>query len=321
MSNISARIIADSICHTRLTTFVVTFPRYLLAEQNTHKMISKSSASSRAIPIAKRVAQVRESPAGPVWWGKNRTGMQSTETLGDSSAAESIWREASLSAAGYAEELAALEAHKQFGNRVLETFAHHTAILTGTEWANFFNLRCSEHAAPEFDLLATRMLRAYVESEPTSLNPGEWHAPFGDRLPAGTSWEDRLLVSAARCARISYETHEGEFSVEKDLELARRLIASGHWSPFEHQGQAVNYFGITPALDASREGHMDKSWVFADLRRENALHDGRDVWWGNFRWWRQYRKTLPNENRTDFNPQALLADAEQRWAERGMPNV
>lgn len=309
---IQATIIADSICHTRLTTFLVTFPRYLLAEQNTHKMLSKSSASSRAVPIAKRIAQVRQGPAGPAWWGRNRAGMEATETLSADqvSLSQAIWKEASEAACDYADDLSRREAHKQIGNRLLEPFVTHQSILTGTEWANFFNLRCSEHAAPEFDLLALHMLRAYVASEPAHLNPGEWHAPFGDRVPEGTSTEDRLLVSAARCARISYETHDGEFSAEKDLELARRLLASGHMSPFEHQGQAATNFG----------GFWDaRRGIAEQLRDEKALWDGESLWWGNFRWWRQLRKTLPNENRTDFDPARLLAEAEARWQKRGLP--
>lgn len=50
---ISARIIADSLNEhgNRLTTFILTFPRIVLAEFNTHRMISKNSASSRAIPF------------------------------------------------------------------------------------------------------------------------------------------------------------------------------------------------------------------------------------------------------------------------------
>lgn len=48
-----AKILADSLSPdgVRLTTFKVTFPRIVLAEFNTHRMFSRNSASSRAIPI------------------------------------------------------------------------------------------------------------------------------------------------------------------------------------------------------------------------------------------------------------------------------
>lgn len=53
-------MLADSIASgVRLTTLQVTMPRIVLAEFNTHRMLSRNSASSRAIPVEKRIAQVR----------------------------------------------------------------------------------------------------------------------------------------------------------------------------------------------------------------------------------------------------------------------
>ena len=50
-------ILADSINlqGDRLTTMKITFPRFILAEFNTHRMFSRNSASSRAIPFHKMV--------------------------------------------------------------------------------------------------------------------------------------------------------------------------------------------------------------------------------------------------------------------------
>ncbi len=61
---IKAQIVADSNNEfgNRLTTFVVTFPRYILAELNTHRMFSRNSASSRAIPFNKMVKSVEDNP-------------------------------------------------------------------------------------------------------------------------------------------------------------------------------------------------------------------------------------------------------------------
>lgn len=52
---IKAEIIADSINQygNRITSFVITFPRIVLAEFNTHRALSRNSASSRAIPFNK----------------------------------------------------------------------------------------------------------------------------------------------------------------------------------------------------------------------------------------------------------------------------
>ena len=56
-----AKVVADSISpNTNLhpkgcvLTIVVTFPRFVLAEQNTHRVLSRNTASSRAIPVRTR---------------------------------------------------------------------------------------------------------------------------------------------------------------------------------------------------------------------------------------------------------------------------
>ena len=78
-----AKIIADSISETgeRLTTVQVKFHRYILSEVNTHRVFSRNYSSSRAIPISKLIEQVRKDPAMPVYWGKNKAGMQAEQKL------------------------------------------------------------------------------------------------------------------------------------------------------------------------------------------------------------------------------------------------
>ena len=80
---ISAQIVADSKNEfgDRITTMLVTFPRYILAELNTHRMFSKNSASSRAIPFVKMLKSVKENPFIPIAWQKDHPGMQGTEYL------------------------------------------------------------------------------------------------------------------------------------------------------------------------------------------------------------------------------------------------
>ena len=52
---IKAEIIADSKNETgnRITTMVVTFPRFIPAELNTHRMFSRNSASSKLYHLKK----------------------------------------------------------------------------------------------------------------------------------------------------------------------------------------------------------------------------------------------------------------------------
>lgn len=82
----AAKIVADSIAGTRLTSIEVTFPRFILAEFNTHRVFSRNSASSRAIPVEKRIAQVRSNPFVPEAFSKNRRGMQAEENIASQTA-------------------------------------------------------------------------------------------------------------------------------------------------------------------------------------------------------------------------------------------
>lgn len=80
-SEISAEIIANSLSPygTRCTSFVLTMPRIVLAEFNTHRMISRNSASSRAIPFNTMVHRVQKDPFIPIKWMKDHKGMQGNE--------------------------------------------------------------------------------------------------------------------------------------------------------------------------------------------------------------------------------------------------
>ena len=53
LKRISAKVIADSVSPKgiRLVTIECQFPRFILAQVNTHRVFSRNSASSRAIPI------------------------------------------------------------------------------------------------------------------------------------------------------------------------------------------------------------------------------------------------------------------------------
>src|SRR5271154_6789375 len=79
----SAKILADSISPAgrRLTTWELTYPRFVHAELMTHRLFSRNSASSRAIPNEKLRKRVQDDPALPLWWGKNQAGMQAREEL------------------------------------------------------------------------------------------------------------------------------------------------------------------------------------------------------------------------------------------------
>jgi thymidylate synthase ThyX len=277
---ITAKILLDNVNPTgnRITTFVLDFQRWILAELNTHRVFSRNTASSRAIPIEKMIKMVRENPATPVFWGKNQAGMQSKEELVGSELlnAKEAWLRARDRAVESAEELMKCGMHKQYANRAIENFLYVKTILTGTEFENFFALRAHPDTQPEFQDLAYKMLDIYQLSEPKKLKEGEWHIPFGDKLDetrltelyyqtAIPHEELKLRIATARCARVSYLNFEGKDDYNKDIELSETLSSSGHWSPFEHCAMAMS------ASEFS----------------------------GNFKGWKQYRKTFYEENRGD----------------------
>lgn len=74
-------IVADSknTFGNRMTTFLLTIPRIVLAELNTHRMFSRNSASSRAIPFKRMRRAVVTDPFIPLDWMKDHSGMQGTQ--------------------------------------------------------------------------------------------------------------------------------------------------------------------------------------------------------------------------------------------------
>jgi len=157
MTKISAEIIADSEDGrgNRITTFVLTFPRFILAELNTHRMFSKNSASSRAIPFKKMVESVQNDPFIPIAWQKDHKGMQGSEYITDEIDVKlntDAWlkaRDNAISSAKYlnhgVKDGRDNGVTKQLCNRLLEPFMWHKVILTATSFENFFELRCPKY--------------------------------------------------------------------------------------------------------------------------------------------------------------------------------
>lgn len=161
MTKISATVVADSINPQgdRITSMLVTFPRFILAELNTHRMLSKNSASSRAIPFKKMVEAVQNNPFIPIAWQKEHKGMQGSEYFTEQDKAlivdghypdalreiERIWLADRDERVIKAKRLHKLGVTKQLCNRLLEPFMWHTVLITATEWENFFSLRCPQY--------------------------------------------------------------------------------------------------------------------------------------------------------------------------------
>lgn len=273
---ISAKIIADSInpCGNRLTTYLLTYPRWVHAEFLRHRAISNCVSSSRAIPVSKVLRGVWNDPLYPVYWGANKSGMQASEEILNHQkwVAKKIIGVHRMVSIGTSWLLSKLNLHKQSANRYIEVHSNIVQIAAATEWGNFFNLRCNKAAQPEIMQLALLMLEAYTKSNPKNLKAFEWHLPFADKYAEGLTLEEKIKVSVARSARTSYASFDGKFSKEKDFELCDRLLALGHFSPTEFPAMALDM----------------------------------PTRYGNYIGFKQFRKTLKNENQSIFDADKLL---------------
>jgi len=252
-----AEVICDSVspAGVRLTTIEVTLHRFVLAELNTHRVFSRNSASSRAIPVQRQLAAVLDDPAVPLEFGSNQPGMQAGPPLAgeDHERALAAWLEARDAAVAAARNLLDLGVHKQVANRILEPFIWHTVIVTATDWDGFWQQRCSPLAQPEIRAAADAMRAAYDGSTPVEVTADVWHTPYVRDDETDLDRETRKRIAAARCARVSYLTHDGRRDLSADEELYDRLVTAEppHWSPLEHVA--------TPSDDPSVPGNF-RGW-------------------------------------------------------------
>ena len=286
---------------TRCTTMIARFPRPILPEVNTHRVISKNSASSRARSVKTTIEGVMNDPYIPLFT-KNQKGMSGGFLTSDSrEKATKIWLEGRDLAVdveialltgqpvsnnlhnNWSEALdkyyqnvyqsdtpdpSALDVHKQNANRLIEPYMWHEALLTSTMWDNFVHLRTDlSTAQPEIAALALLIKKAREESTPDT----SWvHLPFASQRPDKTehfnSLRDTLLLSATQCAQISYKDKSRATACTATTALGERLLALGHMSPFEHIAfDALTYAEFTDSdlpRDVGRlRNNLGDNWV------------------------------------------------------------
>lgn len=306
------KIVLDSVSPdgVRIASVAATYPRFIHAELMTHRDRARNAASSRAIPWKRKrkdnptlyvdncmYQMVMSDPVIPIYLGREQAGMQAGAELEgeDRAAAIDIIMDMRNYCVAGVDKLAALGLHKSICNRYVEPWMWITTLMTATEWKNFFRLRCHPKAERHFSFIANMVKDALRESQPQCLNYGEWHLPYINRdvdIPAievaykqgkfdDINWtmEDILKrVSAGRCARLSYLTHEGIRDIMEDVKLCERLISHKddagvvdddvmHASPLEHPAECVAWNSIS--------GYFRS---------------------GPYRGWKQFRKEFPNEN-------------------------
>lgn len=285
---ITAKSVLSSVSPdgVRIDTLLLRYPRFIHAEFMTHRQFSRNASSSRAIPVERLIDDVECDPAMPIFWGKNQKGMQARKELTGVALelAKTAWHIALKRAIRSANSLSETGSHKQIVNRILEPFAHINVVVTATEWDNFFALRIHEDAQPEIKALAEVIRDAIDGANVQKLDYGQWHLPFvtGEESRREGGLTDPLgnlrVVSAARCARTSYKTHDGRVStLEEDIDLGERLTKSRpfHASPFEHQAK--------PDMEVVEEAESDHTeWLNPEKHR-------------NFTGWIQNRAIMEEE--------------------------
>ena len=248
------KILLDSQgSESRLTTFRVRYPRLIHSEVLTHRVFSRNSSSSRAIPIEKMTKDIQEDPFIPIYWGKNQSGMQAYEEMSPEEIEIEIadWLDDRDRAIEKAQGRVKRGLHKQIANRPLEAWMWITVVITSTEWSNFFNLRSPARpkdysldrgfnpafpAQPEIQYIARLMQDRFTISRPVER---EWHIPYLLPEDEEKGLLTKLNLSVARCARVSYLPHGNVIKDEaEDLKLCQRLFDNNHVSPLEHQARA-----------------------------------------------------------------------------------
>lgn len=281
-STFCAKIIKDSIneCGNRLTTFEVTYPRLIHAEMCRHRIMSRNSASSRAIPVLKMLKAVTENPFVPFHWGKAQEGMQAYEELSPEGIEEcrNDWIQTRDECIKRVQRMLNNGLHKQIANRPLEPWFFVTEVISTTSFEHFRRLRDSESAEPHIRFVAKLMTEARNKSTPTLLCSGMWHLPYiyeEDIQSLGI--DDLKKISTARCAAVSYVRQNEKKEYAKDFALHDRLKNNGHSSPFEHVA--------TPYIKTE----------YVDAGLAGGYYEHRPRQSANFLGWKQYRKEIPNE--------------------------
>lgn len=307
---ISAKVICDSVSEAgiRLTTFEIEVPRIVWAEILTHRQLSRNAASSRAIPFLKMQEQLTGIPSR---FGAANKGMQDAgaEHIPDWACDDGrrVWKVAKNQAVHFSRRLYDLGYHKQVYNRLTEPFQTIKAVITATEWDNFFWLRDDDATDPTLRELAIHMRFAMGVSVPGILTHNQWHLPYVDvqtnvgifsdeqRYKDGDEYitlQEAIIMSCARCAAVSYRNEN--YTLEKCKVLYERLVGDEkkHSSALEHVAKPVwtypSWCNWTIEAESNREPH---NW------EEGISHIDKNgsLWSGNFKGFIQYRKTIKGE--------------------------
>jgi hypothetical protein len=238
---------------TSATTYVLEFPRLILAQFNKHRLIASNTSSTRAVPTNK-VLNMLENTLNvyiPPYLFKNGKGMHTQELVDYDT--YSKWCDIELHKYNVvrqsveAQNELAVKVHKQHV-RALEPWQIVRVIATAKDWSNYLYLRDSKDVQPEFWFLANLQ-----NEEPLRLIHNEVHLPYSSNLSDFLTVDamqqiskDKFtpmkkqallyLCNSVKAAAISYYRADDLYSVDDVLRITTNLLADGklHGTPFEH---------------------------------------------------------------------------------------
>lgn len=250
-------IVLDSVNpnRDRITTIEFELPKFLVAQFNTHSMIRRNSASSRAVPTWRVIQQVMKDPYVPERFGEYGRGMSPQNYLShrghirakeewlaarDSAVDSAIsmaygdnyeyalaaYREVEFGILGMPAEVEPIGAAKEIANRLLEPWMKTRIVATSTHWGSFIEQRSgNRNTGAQYELakIADGLEEELSHSVPQRLDWDQWHTPYSDNLSE----------SVAACAAVSY------LNRNPSPTLTGRLLNAPHPSPFEHVARAM----------------------------------------------------------------------------------
>lgn len=297
----AAEIGAKIIQHSKnkfgdeLITIQTKAPKYLDAEIEKHRMISSNSSSDRAIPFNKLKSRGKFIPSDV---RLNEKGMQGYENV---SSNQLIAFRASISTL-HGTICDTLEPythiHKQHLNRYLIAFTMQDKVMTANldQWEYFLGLRLGTDADPAIQELSYCIRDAIATSvavlpEENQIHPGiPYHLPYITVLDVveyekgNLSLENLIKISCARCARVSYLSHDKKrTNLTDDLELYDFLFESKHLTPMEHVAIEMS------ELEYLARENATHSLIVAGLP---AMLAEQTMYNGNFKGFIQHRKEI-----------------------------
>jgi hypothetical protein len=244
-----------------LTVLFRNIPKLVVAQITRHRSLSPAVQSSRAASTQEMLDLVRRDPYLPSPFLCDQKGMGGLVPLPEytQAALEAGRKHLLTHVLHFAEQEHKAGVKKEQVNRLLEPFSCCDMILSGTDWSDILRLRC----APDVDNALRVPIREMAEQlytiTPTE-NPavGEWSIPLLLSQEQEYPLTQKLITSAARCARTTYGKQGKPSSLKADCRTFLRLVGEDD-SPEE-------------LYDAPRWDIANRKWVRATYSTKGNLH-------------------------------------------------